>query len=91
MFLLLLQSLNAHAVPLQLTQQGRVVDSSGAGVSGVELVGFRIYDDPSNGNLLWDEYISVSFTNGYYAAVLGSDSVNNPLDSAVLSLYPLYL
>ena len=91
MFFLLLHAFDAHAVPLQLTQQGRVVDSNGVGLTGVELVGFRIYDGPNGGNLLWDEYISIGFTNGYYAAVLGSDSQNNPLDSSTLALYPLYL
>ena len=30
-------------------------------------------------------------TNGYYAAVLGADETNNPLDSNILELYPIYL
>ena len=82
---------SAHAVPLQLTQQGRMLDGNGLSVSGLELVAFRIYDDPLSGSLLWEDYITVDFNNGYYAAVLGSDVVNNPLDSNVLSLYPLHL
>tara|TARA_B100000925_G_scaffold288123_1_gene268559 strand:+ start:340 stop:1356 length:1017 start_codon:yes stop_codon:yes gene_type:complete len=32
-----------------------------------------------------------SFSNGYYAAVLGTNETTNLLDSDVLSLYPLYL
>ena len=41
--------------------------------------------------MLWDETLSVAFNNGYYSAILGTDEINNPLDSTVLSLYPLYL
>ncbi|MEC8381489.1 MAG: MopE-related protein [Myxococcota bacterium] len=88
---LLLFSLTAEAVPLQVTQQGRMLDANGIGIQGLELVAFRVFDDPSGGNMLWEDYITLDFSNGYYAAVLGSDAQNNPLDSAVLSLYPLYL
>ena len=81
----------AEAVPLQLTQQGRLLEPSGAAVTGLHDLTFRIYDDPTSGVLLWEEVITVDFTSGYYAAVLGADEVNNPLDSAVLSMYPIYL
>ena len=84
-------SLDAQAVPLQVTQQGRILDSSGASISGSQMVVFRVYDDPQAGNMLWEETQTVIFTNGYYAAVLGADEQNNPLDSDTLSLYPLYL
>ena len=87
---LLLQSPIANAVPLQLTQQGRMVDSSGLPVDGAQIVIFRIYDDHTSGTKLWDETLTVQFNNGYYATVLGVDT-SNPLDSEVLSLYPLYL
>ena len=88
--LLCLQSM-AHAVPLQMTHQGRLLDSSGAAVTGVQSLTFTIFDDPNNGTDLWTETLSVAFNNGYYATVLGSDEINNPLDSLVLSQYPLYL
>ena len=81
----------ANAVPLQMTQQGRLIDSSGASVSGLHDLTFRIYDDPTSGSLLWQETITVDFTNGYYAAILGADTQNNPLDSTVLSFYPIYM
>lgn len=81
----------AEAVPLQLTQQGRLLDSSGAAISGFHSIDFRIYDDISTGLLLWEENLTVDFVNGYYAAVLGADEINNPLDETILSLYPLYL
>ena len=90
--LLLTSILNtAHAVPLQLTQQGRVLDNNGAAVTGIQDLTLSIYDASTGGSVFWSETLTVNFTNGYYAAVLGSDEVNNPLDSSTLSLYPLYL
>ena len=87
--LLLLQS--AHAVPVQMTQQGRLLDPSGAAVTGTHDLTFRVYDDLTGGVLLWEETITENFTHGYYSVILGADTVNNPLDETVLSLYPLYL
>ena len=87
LFLSLFSS-EAQAVPLQVTQQGRILESSGASVTGIHNVTFRIYDDPTGGSLVWTETIVTSFNNGYYAAVLGADELNNPLDSDTLSLYP---
>ena len=81
----------AHAVPLQLTQQGRLIDSNGAAITGTQSLQFRLYDDLTNGLVLYEETVSVNFNNGYYSAILGTDEINNPLDESVLSLYPLYL
>ena len=90
--LLSLLSLNtAEAVPLQLTQQGRVLDNNGASVTGAHDLTFRIYDASTGGSVYWSETLTVNFSNGYYAAILGTDEQNNPLDSSTLSLYPLYL
>ena len=82
---------SAQAVPLQLTQQGRILDSSGSGVSGLHDLTFRVYDSDSSGTLLWWETITVNFINGYYSSVLGADEQNNPLDSDTLSQYPIWL
>ena len=81
----------ARAVPLQLTQQGRLLDPSGAAIEGNEQLTFRLYDSPTGGNVVWEEQLSVAFNNGYYATILGSDELNNPLDASSLSLYPLFL
>ncbi len=89
-FLLCLHSI-ANAVPLQMTHQGRLVDANGAAITGTQSLTFTIFDDPNNGTDLWTETLSVSFNNGYYAAVLGADEITNPLDSLILSQYPLYL
>ena len=80
----------AFGVPLQLNQQGRLLDSNGAALEGAQTVHFRIYDDLLTGVLLYEEALSVAFNNGYYSVALGSDS-SNPLDESVLSLYPLFL
>ena len=83
--------LTANAVPLQLTQQGRLLDGSGASVTGVHTLTFRVYTDLSGGSVLWSESLSVQFNNGYYATVLGTDTQNNALDSDTLLNYPIYL
>ncbi|MEC7984837.1 MAG: hypothetical protein VX278_06720 [Myxococcota bacterium] len=91
LFLALSMLNSANAVPLQLTQQGRILDSSGASITGTQSVTFNIYDDATTGTLLWTETLTVAFNNGYYATVLGSDEVSNPLDSDTLSQHPIYL
>ena len=83
--LFLLTASIAEAVPLQLTQQGRILDSNGAAVTGIQDVTFRIYDAETGGSELWSETLTVSFNNGYYATVLGADEVNNALDSTTLT------
>ena len=81
----------AYAVPLQITQQGRMVDNAGTTIVGTHNVTFRLYNDESSNSPLWTETLVISFNNGYYAAILGVNESGNPLDSDVLSLYPLYL
>ena len=81
----------ANAVPLQLTQQGRLLDGSGASVTGVHTLTFRVYTASTGGSVLWSESLSVQFNNGYYATVLGTDTQNNALDSDTLLNYPVYL
>ena len=87
----LLLSPSAQAVPLQITQQGRMIDASGAAVDGSQIVVFRVFDAETGGSQLWEEYLTVQFNNGYYAIVLGVDESGNPLDSETLSLYPVFL
>ena len=93
MFTSLLFSLlfEANAVPLQLTQQGRLLDGSGASVTGVHTLTFRVYTASTGGSVLWSESLSVQFNNGYYATILGTDTQNNALDSDTLLNYPVYL
>ena len=89
-FLFALQS-TAFALPQQLTQQGRLLDSSGSAVTGGHDLHFKLYDDAFSGSLLWEETLSVNFNNGFYAVILGGDIQNNPLDETILSQAPIYL
>ena len=91
MFFLLFIEGSSFAVPLQMTQQGRVVDATGVPYEGITTFEYRIYDAETGGNILWEEVQAVSVTNGYYAAVLGADVLANPLNQSVLSLGQLYL
>ena len=81
----------AQAVPLQLTQQGRLMDANGSAITGYHDLSFRIYDDYIAGFTLWEETLNVNFNNGYYSAILGTDMSNNPLDDAILNQYPIYM
>lgn len=61
----------AAAVPNVLTQQGRLLDSSGAPVSGTVAFVFTVYDAPMAGNVLWTESQMITLDNGYFSAQLG--------------------
>ena len=78
LLLLSLFSSDVQAVPLQVTQQGRILDSSGASVSGSQMVVFRVYDDPTAGNKLWEEMQTVNFTNGGVVAQIKSKTHLTP-------------
>ena len=62
----------------------------GAAITGTHDLTFRIYDDQNAGSVLWSEVLTVQFNNGYFATVLGSDEINNPLDSTTSILSTLY-
>jgi cysteine-rich repeat protein len=87
---ILLAISTAQAIPEQLNQQGRLLDSSGTPLEGVHVLEFNLYDDATGGTSQWDEYHSVDFSSGYYSVTLGEDPTN-PLDEAVLAAYPLWL
>ena len=72
----------AHAVPVQLTQQGRLLDSSGAAINGLHLMTFRLliaslaasYSGSPAGRLY----------RGLLMAALGTNTAVYPLDDSVL-------
>ena len=74
----LLFPLAASAVPLQLQQQGRLIDSSGTPLSGPHAVDVFLYTSPAGGTAVWSDSITVNFDNGYYSIDLG-DKAANPL------------
>ena len=81
----------AFAVPVQLSQHGRLLDANGAGINGAQIMTFRLYDSPIGGMTLWEEPLQINFDNGYYAALLGANIVSNPLNDSILSDTPIYL
>ena len=54
-------SQQALAVPVQLSQQGRLLDSNTSPIEGLHVLSFRIYDDFSGGNMLWSESLEINF------------------------------
>ncbi len=90
LFALLALPAQAHAVPLQLAHQGRLLDADLAPLDGSHDLTFRLYDAPEHGALLWEDTVSETFTGGYYSAVLGADDAN-PLDDGIFATAPIYL
>lgn len=72
----------ALAVPLQLTQQGRLFDSAAGPLDGQHSLTLSLHDAPSGGGQLWLETQQVEFDNGYYAVQLGADGAN-PLSTDI--------
>ena len=81
----------AHAVPAQFSHQGRLLDADGTPLEGETTLTFRVTDSETGGSALWEETLTLTLTNGFYAAVLGADDDTNPLDADVLSQAPLWL
>jgi hypothetical protein len=89
--LLLALSPLAHAVPSQLTTQGRLLDTDGEPVDDSLEITFRLLDSETGGSTLWEEEQTVSLTNGFYSVILGADEADNPLEDAILDQWPLWL
>jgi hypothetical protein len=58
-------------VPAFLTEQGRLLDKTGAPVTGTITVVFALYDVPTGGTALWSENQVISLDDGYFSAILG--------------------
>ncbi len=81
----------AFAVPAQFTHQGRLMDADGAPMEDSVALTFRVLTDEVDGDVVWEETLTVDLTNGFYAVVLGADVDENPLDTTVFDLSPLWL
>jgi hypothetical protein len=65
-------SATAQTVPLTLTQQGRLLDSTGAPVDGVQLTfTFSLYTAAAGGTAVWTENQSITPDKGYFSAKVG--------------------
>ncbi|MFT4626230.1 MAG: subtilisin-like proprotein convertase family protein [Myxococcota bacterium] len=81
----------AHAVPVQLTQQGRLMDAgTGLPLDGDHSLDVRFYADPVDGAPVWEEVLDVEMIDGFYSLRLGDDP-SNPLDDELFAGDPLYL
>jgi hypothetical protein len=59
-------------VPNFLTQQGRLMDNTGAPVSGAPAFVFTIYADSAGTTTLWTETQTITLDSGYFSTTLGS-------------------
>src|SRR5687768_2988586 len=73
MLIALLVSSFAHAVPLELVHQGRILDELGDPLTGDVPVKFLLYDVPTGGTPLWEEDHVPSFDDGWFSVRLGED------------------
>ena len=88
--LALLMPVLASAVPMQLAQQGRIVDDAGEGVTGAHTVGVSLCPDTNCSTPLWSQDFLVDLEEGYYSLVLGGQN-SNPLDASLFEVTPLFL
>ncbi|MCA9598089.1 MAG: collagen-like protein [Myxococcales bacterium] len=61
----------SSAVPANLTQQGRLLDSTGTPVPGSVSITFAVYSAASGGTALWTETQNVTLDDGFFSARLG--------------------
>lgn len=81
-------------VPLQLTEQGRLLDSTGNPVAGSATFTFRIYSAATGGTALWTEtQPPITLDSGYFSAQLGSSIplTLSLFQTAATAGMPLYL
>lgn len=72
----------AAALPLELPQQGRLLDATGEPLTGSITLDFALWDAAEDGSSVWSETLSsVDVVAGHYSVVLGRE---NALDSYVL-------
>jgi len=72
LLLTVLPGASLAVVPHEVNYQGYLTDSVGKAVpDGNYNISFAIYDDPTEGNVLWGESQTVTVTNGIYNVILG--------------------
>ena len=71
-FIFLLISSIAFAIPNSLTLQGKLTNAAGASISGTNNFTFRIYDAFTDGNVLWEKanFNITTDANGVYDVIL---------------------
>ena len=86
--LLALLSTTATAADIELMHTGRLLDSTGAAITGATNITIALYDSPSSGSVIWAENKSPVLDNGFFSVTLG-DQI--PLESEWFEGGPLYV
>jgi len=81
----LLTPVIAAAVPLSVTHQGRVLDATGAPISGSHSLTFSLYGAPTAGVATWSQTDTLALDGGYYHTVFSG------VDASILASPPLFL
>ncbi len=76
------------AVPAPLTHEGRLLDADGQPVTTNQVFTYKIYDAPTDGNVLWTETLTVPVDQGYFSVQLG---LMSPITDALLAGGDRYL
>ncbi len=67
----------AAEVPLEMTHQGRLMDSAGVPLDGLHDLDLKLYDTPSGGTPVWEESFSnLVFDGGFYDITFGQTGGN---------------
>jgi hypothetical protein len=81
----------AWATPVQVVHHARLLDAAGAPVNGPRTVTVGVYASADATQALWSESFPVTLADGYFTALLGSDTVDNPLHDHVFDGSPRYV
>jgi hypothetical protein len=76
------------AVPDFMTQQGRLLDATGAPINGELSFVFSVYDAATEGAVLWTETTNVTLDEGFFTVQLGSATA---LDTSIFDGSTRYL
>lgn len=76
------------AVPVTLTQQGRLFDANGKPLNATVDVQFALYDLAAAATPLWSESHAITFDDGYFSVALGETT---PFGAAVFTGATRYL
>jgi hypothetical protein len=89
-------SLSAHAAPNEIHTQGILRDANGDLMAGEVALTFRVYDSQVDGEMLWEEAVTLNVMGGVFDVLLPADPDNFPFpadlfneDGRWLSIAPL--
>lgn len=69
-------ALTAHAAPLDLTHQSRILDASGGPINGVHDVTVALFDDATAGSALYTTTATLLVSDGYISVTLSPEDTD---------------